>query len=291
MIEPLNSRHGPPAEWPFPFRHRDWEQTPPAVQTYLLSLHQRLDQLHSQLDRLQERLDKTSQTSHKPPSSDSPFQTPKAKRGKSLGKRGGRPGHPGTGPQLLSPTEGQSMYPEPWACGQGAVISTVPSHTHQVIELPPIDMHITHVVFHQGTCAGCGHLRKATLPSPQSTGYGPRLTALVGELSAMHRRSRRLVQDFCGSVLQIPISLGTIQTLIDRTSQAIVPHSHAIAALARTAPVGSMDETLWYCRNTLPWLWTMGTDTVSLSLMHPHRSKEAVAALIDDWSGILVSDG
>ena len=31
--------------------------------------------------------------------------------------------------------------------------------------------------------------------------------------------------------------------------------------------------------------------TVSLYLIHPHRSKEAFAALIEDWQGILVSDG
>lgn len=230
MIEPLDSRHGPPAAWPFPWSHRDWEQTPPAVQTYLLSRPQRLAPLQSQLDRLQERLDKPSQTSHKPPSSEAPFTTPTAQRGQSLGQRGGRPGHPGTGPQLLSPTAGQSLYPEPGACGQGAVLSTVPSPTHQVIALPPIDLPSTPVVFPQGTCAGWGHLRQATWPRTQRTGSGPRLTALVGELSALHRSSRRLGQDLCGSVLPIPSSLGTIQTLMDRTSQALVPPSPAIAA-------------------------------------------------------------
>lgn len=183
------------------------------------------------------------------------------------------------------------MYPEPCACGQGALISTVPYHTHQVIELPPIAMHITHFVLHQGSCSGCGKLLKAQLPSAHTPGYGPRFTALVGELSAMHRSSRRLVQDLCGSVLQVPLSLGALPNLIDRTSQAIWPHYDAIAALARTARVGSIDETPWYCQNALQWLWTMVTDTVALYLIHPHRSKEACAALIDDWTGILVSDG
>jgi transposase len=41
----------------------------------------------------------------------------------------------------------------------------------------------------------------------------------------------------------------------------------------------------------LNWLWTLSTDTVSLYLIHPHRSKEAFAALIEEWQGILVSDG
>ena len=52
-----------------------------------------------------------------------------------------------------------------------------------------------------------------------------------------------------------------------------------------------MDETPWYGHNTLQWLWTLTTETVSLSLMHPHRSTEACAALIEDWQGLLVSDG
>src|SRR5262245_57224951 len=34
----------------------------------------------------------------------------------------------------------------------------------------------------------------------------------------------------------------------------------------------------------------MAGDTVALYMIHPHRSKEAFAALIDDWAGILVSD-
>ena len=39
------------------------------------------------------------------------------------------------------------------------------------------------------------------------------------------------------------------------------------------------------------WLWTLRTKTVSLDLLHPNRSKEAFAALLEDWQGILVSDG
>src|SRR5262249_48999977 len=101
----------------------------------------------------------------------------------------------------------------------------------------------------------------------------------------------RLVQDFCHSVLHIPISLGAVQKVINRVSQAIVPHYEAIATLARQAPVGYIDETPWYCQNALQWLWTMTTDTVSLYLIHPQRSKDAFLALIEEWQGILVSDG
>jgi transposase len=204
---------------------------------------------------------------------------------------GPEPADLGTGPTLLSPTEVHFVEPAPCACGHGQFVSLAPYDTHQVIELPQIEMEINHFVLQQGECAGCGRLLKAQVPSAHQAGYGPRFTALIGELAGMHRTSRRLMQDFCHSVLNIPISLGAIQTVIDRASDAILPHDEAIAVLARQATVGYIDETPWYCQNALQWLWTLTTDTVSLYLIHPHRSKEAFAALIQDWQGILVSDG
>jgi transposase len=50
-------------------------------------------------------------------------------------------------------------------------------------------------------------------------------------------------------------------------------------------------KTPWFLANALQWLWGMVSDTTALHLIHPHRSKEAFAALINDWAGILVSDG
>jgi transposase len=236
-----------PSRPPESLSQSDWQQTPPTVQAYLLNLHQRLVQLQQQIERLRNRLQRTAKTSDKPPSSDSPFQRHAGNPSKPTGKRGARQGHPGAGPKLHRPTERQAIYPEPCICGQGVPRLTTPYHTHQVMELPSTLMHVTHWVLHQGKCAGCGKWLKARLPKARQSGYGPRLTALTGELSAMHRTSRRGVQDFCRSVLGMSISLGAIQRLIDRTSLAIVPHDAAIARLARKAPVGYVDETPWYC--------------------------------------------
>src|SRR5205085_1556352 len=55
--------------------------------------------------------------------------------------------------------------------------------------------------------------------------------------------------------------------------------------------VNYIDETPWYCLNTLAWLWVMASERVAFYMIHPRRSKEAFAALIDDWVGLLVSDG
>src|SRR5215475_13532591 len=113
----------------------------------------------------------------------------------------------------------------------------------------------------------------------------------MGELAGAYGNGRRIVQTFCVSVLQVPISLGAIQKVLDRVAHAIEPHYTAIATQARHAPVNYIDATPWCLTNTLQWLWVMASDTVALYMIHPRRSKEASAALIDDWTGILVSDG
>ena len=271
---------------------------PPAVQDYIKNQHQQIAQLQTQIEQLQQqvetlqgRVHKTSQTSSKPPSSDSPFQKPKRQRKQSSGKRGGQKGHRGRGPTLLSPTDVHLIAPGPCPCGHGNLVSLTPYYTHQVIELPPIEREVHHFVLQQGQCQGCGRQLKAQVPSQHQAGYGPRLSALIAALAGTHRTSWRLVQDFCHSVFNIPISLGAVQQVIHRVSQAIVPHYEAIATLAHQAPVGSIDETPWYCQNALQWLWIMATDTVAYYRIDPHRAKDAFVALTDDWQGILVSDG
>src|SRR5215813_1136911 len=122
-------------------------------------------------------------------------------------------------------------------------------------------------------------------------GYGPRFSALMGELAGTYGNGRRMVQSFCASVLRVPISLGAIQKVLDRVAEAIEPHYRAITTQARYAPVNYIDETPWFLTHTLQWLWVMVSDNVAFSMIHPLGSKKAFSALIEDWAGILVSDG
>jgi transposase len=85
--------------------------------------------------------------------------------------------------------------------------------------------------------------------------------------------------------------MGAIQKVLDRVAEALEPHYLAIATQARHAPINDIDETPWFLTSTLQWLWVMASDTVAFSMIHPRRSKEAFAALINYWTGILVSDG
>jgi transposase len=117
------------------------------------------------------------------------------------------------------------------------------------------------------------------------------LTALIGELSGSQRDSRTAVQEFCTSVLGLPISRGAIQRVVDRVSDAITPHYEAIAEKARGVQVNYIDETAWYHHGVLAWLWVMVNPTVAFFMVHASRSQAAFEALVERWAGILVSDG
>ena len=192
---------------------------------------------------------------------------------------------------LLPPTTVQELRPARCACGNTTFALTTPYHTHQVLELPPIAMEVTHWVLHQGWCPDCGRWSKAQVPAEHATGYGPCFSALMGEVAGTYGNGRRIVQTFYASVLRVPVSLGAIQKVLDRVAQAIAPHYRAMATQVHHAAVNSIDETPWFLAHRLQWLWVMVSETAALSMMHPHRSKEAFAALIDDWAWILVSDG
>jgi transposase len=278
--------------WPFPFTPQAWEQTPLAVQAYVRALRDEVKQLHDCVETLGARLQQHSTTSSRPPSSDSPYQKPRRHTTAVMPRKaGGKPGHPGHRQGLLPPTTVHELRPERCACGNTTFAVTTPYHTHQVIELPLITMEVTHWVLHQGWCQVCGRWSQAHVPAEHTTGYGPRFSALMGELAGTYGNGRRMVQSVCASVLGVPISLGAIQKVLDRVTQAIEPYYAVIARQARQASVNYIDETPWYCLNTLEWLWVMASERVAFYMIHPRRSKEAFAALIDDWAGLLVSDG
>jgi transposase len=279
--------------WPFPFTAQDWQQTPPAVQAYLRTLRHEVGQLHERVESLEARLKQDSTTSSRPPSSDSPYKKPRRRTGLSTRARkgGGKPGHTGHRQVLLAPTHVEDVWPQGCGCGSGEFDLIEPYYTHQEIELPPIEMEVTHWVLHQGRCLGCGRWHKAQVPDNHVTGYGPRLSALMAELAGTYGNGRRMVQTFCASVLGVPMSLGAIQKVLDRVTLAIDPYYTLIAKQARQARVNYIDETPWYCENALEWLWVMASEQVAFYMIHPRRSKEAFFDLIEDWAGLLVSDG
>ena len=267
-----------------------WEQTLLVVRQLVVQLLAVIQQQAARIAVLEARLSQNSRNSDRPPSSDPPFVT-RPSSSTMKGTPGAKLGHPGHRQVLLAPTEVIEVTPDVCVCGQPEFPAAMPYHRHQMIELPEIQMAVTHVVLYETQCPRCGRRLKAALPAEYRYGYGPRLTALIGELSGSQRDSRSTVQEFCSSVLGVPISRGAIQRAVDRVSEAIKPYYEAIAEKARGVPVNYIDETAWYQHGVLAWLWVMVNTTVALFTVQASRSQAAFEALVERWAGIFVSDG
>lgn len=280
-----------------PFTELEWAAFPPAARQYIetlektiLSMAEAMADLQKRTENLENRVNRNSQNSNQPPSSDKPFAKPEHKKKKSRKKTGGQKGHRGHKQQKLNPNETVPVKPMECSCGCKTIEKMKPFYTHQQIELPEIELDVTHFVLHKGSCRNCGKTVSAKLSKEQSFGYGPRMTALIAELSGIQGSSRKSVQQFLNSVMGVPISTGGIQKVIDRVSEAAKPAYDKIAETARSEKVGYIDETSWFKNGKLQWLWVMVTASVAVYLVHPRRSREAFNELVKYWQGILVSD-
>ena len=242
-----------------------------------------------QIEELTSRLNLNSSNSSRPPSSDSPYKSKEA--GKENKKSGAKKGHKGHRQTMLDPTATKIIQPEICSCGNTTFNDLTDYYTHQVIELPEIKMNVTHFVLYKGICSCCGKTNKGLIPKEHRTGYGPRLCALIAEMAGTQADSRSIIQTFCDSVLGFTISLGAIQKVLDRVSQAIEPSYTMIATQVRQDAVNHVDETSWHKNGVLMWLWVMANTSSAFFMIHSHRSREAFQELIREWKGILVSDG
>jgi transposase len=152
-----------------PFTEEDWAATPKSVRQYIIQLedivvklYKETEDLKKRVSDLENRLNKNSQNSSKPPSSDTPYKKPPKKINKSKRKKGGQKGHKGHRQKLMEAISQINLIPEQCTC-EGTIDpeSIIPFHTHQIIELPKIEMDIKHFILNQGVCICCGHTVKS----------------------------------------------------------------------------------------------------------------------------------
>lgn len=218
----------------------DWLATPVSVRELLLAqrqeiqaisqengaLHAQLTTLARELAQLRERIGRSSRNSSRPPSSDGPGFKPPERRKGSGRKRGGQPGHPGSGPELL-PSERVNDHKDhhPAACCRCGTLlrgDDPDPMRHQVLEIPPITLTVLEHRLHRLVCPCCSTSTCATLPPDvESSRYGPRLSGLVGLLGSAFPLSISKSQALLQQLLGLTISRGTITTICQRLSVAL----------------------------------------------------------------------
>ena len=218
----------------------DWAATPASVRLLVLALMQQLAALTARVQELEHRLNQTSQNSSKPPSSDPPSappRPPKVPRGRP---RGAQPGHSGTTREHREPDTIVPLHPATCPSCQTALEPTLPDvappRVRQVWELPVIRPQITDYVQHTVCCPTCTATVTAPAPPAAATGYGPRLTALIGHLHGTYHLSYRAVADLLADVADLPIGLGSLVSSTERVSTALAPIVTALQTAIQTAP-------------------------------------------------------
>ncbi|MFO0866307.1 MAG: transposase [Gemmataceae bacterium] len=107
--------------------------------------------------------------------------------------------------------------------------------------------------------------------------------------------SKRAIEEVSASVLEAPVSPGTISNLNRKPAAALaVPHQEVREAIAAAA-VKHADETGWKLKGKKRWLWVAATRTLALFVIHAKRSLDALVwmsapsssacyAATDGWS-------
>jgi transposase len=277
-----------------------WTTFPPAAQVVIVALAQRVAALEAEVRDLKARLGQNSSNSSRPPSSDLPQAKRRPPVAPSGRRPGGQPGHVAHQRTVLPP-ERIDVVVEHWpvrcaGCGAALAGTREPVAaafvSHQVTDLPPVRAHVTEHRRHRVRCAACGHTTVASLPSDVPAGaFGPRLQATVALLSGRYRLSRREVADVCGTLLDVPLSVGSVDGLCQATSEALVaPVADAQARVAR-AERAHADETGWRQAGHSRWLWCAVTPLATVFHLATSRSSAAAKALLGaDFAGLLTSD-
>ena len=282
----------------------DWDATPASVKGLVLVLSERLSNLEKRFALLEERLNQSSENSSKPPSQDGYQKPGKRKSSKPRGfKREAR--REVEVSRGLLPSESCERVEEvkPGCCsncGEPLFGEDRQPHRHQVFELPEVSPQVNEYRLHQLTCAACSHRTRAALPAQVSqTGYGDRLSSIVGVLSGPYRQSHRQVCQLMKSLFGVSLSRGGVGRLRQELKDALDPITQEAQQYVQAQPVLHRDETSFSQGNrdgnnptrAQGWLWVLVTPWVSYFEVALSRSQATAQTLIgDEFEGILVSD-
>jgi hypothetical protein len=289
----------------------DWEQTTVRVRKLVVQLVLKVEQLEQLVKELQvenqqlrEKINRTSENSHSPPASDPPNRQKRKKKKPTGKKRGGQLGHQGHSRPLYPVEECESVtdhYPQTCtACGEKLTGVDPNPYRHQVVEIPPIQLHIEEHRLHQLACHHCGQKNRATLPEEAAaSGYGERVVAIVSLLSGMYRHSHRMVVTAMSDLFGVKMSLGSVNRLRREASEAVSGAVEEAKAYVHSAPIVGADETGFGQGNAdgqnpqqkRAWLWVAVTPLVSFFCIMLSRSAAAAQSLLgQNFGGMLNSD-
>jgi transposase len=271
----------------------------------LEQLRQENSALREQVALLSERISvleaeraKDSHNSHLPPSSDRFGRQPKSLRKRSGKKPGGQAGHAGS-TLKLSPTPDQVIVHPVEVCQHCQrdlrEVESLQVERRQVLDLPPKRVVVIEHQAQQKCCPSCQQISSAPFPEDvrAPVQYGAAIGAvsvyLVQQQLLPYERACEVVEDLLGP----PMSVGTLQALVERCAQQLEAVEQQIKAALSRAPVLHQDETGLYVAGQRHWMHVSATEQLTHYAFHPKQGKEALDAIgiLADFQGVSVHDG
>lgn len=265
---------------------------------------ERLARQAEQIKALLQKIDeltggpKDSHNSSKPPSSDgySKKPAPKSLRKPSGKKQGGQPGHKGSGMKIeRMPDETIRHYPS--ACG--SCPHGEECHARIVERRYEYDIVVdSKLVEHQQMECCCPLQGQSVLQGKfpdhikATKQYGLNITAFASALSTVGMvgidRIHRLLQ----GVFRIPISTGTIRTMLNRLKDATDKAVTAIREQVKKLPLLHVDETGWRVAGSLHWLHCACDAEWSYFAVDKKRGSEAMdrIGILPEYTNLAIHD-
>jgi len=116
------------------------------------------------------------------------------------------------------------------------------------------------------------------------------LIAWIALLSGQFRLSMRQIQRLLRELWQLPLSLGAISKAQDKTVDWMGEPYRLVGEYVRSQAVSHADETRHYRGTSIYWLWSLSSGAFSYFMTHYSRGKQAAAALLENFTGILLTD-
>lgn len=262
---------------------------------YIKKLENEIVQLKKRIEELERLLGMNSKNSSMPPSSDPPGMPAVLPRRRRK-KRGARNGHQPHLRELL-PQEFVKKHihlkAEVCTCGSTNLKDTDEEPLrHQIVDIPPIEPHVTEYVQHISRCKDCGKLVYRPLPDEVKRQYfGPGVLSIVGILTGVLNTSKRKALAMINEVFSVPMSLGGLSNCEAQLADALeYPYNETLEHI-REQDVAHTDETGWRRGNRQRgWLWALCCVGAAGFMVHAERGQKAARKLLGAFCGVLVSD-
>jgi len=235
---------------------------------------------------------------------------PEQRTAKPSGKRPGTPGHWRRQPIVAS----RVIEHDPEVCaacrsalGRAERVRQDGAHYVYELERTPLALQVSaakHCYF-VARC-GCGHEtvarpgtgrcsalegRRRNLQLTERCLVGPALAGFIAALSVRFRLSRQKIQEFLGDWLDLELGTATIERCIHEFGLACEPVVEDLVKELRSAELVHVDETPWYQRGVLLWLWVAVSATTTVFRIGSRGKDELTALIGEAFLGWLVSDG